>query len=598
MAPHSAARIAAQHSSRLLHGHDVPIEITGKSTIKFNNEDVCETPSRGTLTFDQAESWYADKVGKIAEWLVKSPTKKLANRVTQAWQLRSELREASKSTLLDPALANKFIAAHPLLSIDRLRAELKTQYSGDPLNNAVIRRLQEMTGESVCFVAGTPVWTDKGLVPIEQIKVGDLVLSRSDTTGEQTYKRVLKTFSTEDQEIRTVSFEGYLNGEESEYLYEFVFATKEHPFYVKEYGWQVVERMCRNCERWQYFERANGGVVLMGHPIETLGFPVLQLSDRKDHGFVFMNAFSEEEHGFSMWFDGKTQTDNYHPGFHDDRVENFRTLYHGATLSCNETLFIDDLVEDVWDRTEFKATVFNIEVEDFHTYFVGELGVWVHNACTLRQPVSSLTAIPVDAARFTPLPETLMFHSKADASGYLEREFKAGNDLYGQIHRVRAKSANAWDNAVFGSLKGAEYWIGFRNLDAIQLNRGFLNGRAYEGMKGIRDTLYAIDRKTNYFSQIGLRNGAISDVLTHQLWKDVLAMEAFEALAKKGGVANFKELRVAYSFGGGMARRKPWINSSSRYYAGITSAIQYSGSYSVLNIKGYNKRTKQLAPMS
>lgn len=28
----------------------------------------------------------------------------------------------------------------------------------------------------------------------------------------------------------------------------------------------------------------------------------------------------------------------------------------------------------------YRATVYNIEVEDWHTYFVGELGVWVHNA--------------------------------------------------------------------------------------------------------------------------------------------------------------------------------------------------------------------------
>ena len=27
----------------------------------------------------------------------------------------------------------------------------------------------------------------------------------------------------------------------------------------------------------------------------------------------------------------------------------------------------------------FKATVYNIEVEDFHTCYVGEVGVWVHN---------------------------------------------------------------------------------------------------------------------------------------------------------------------------------------------------------------------------
>jgi hypothetical protein len=28
---------------------------------------------------------------------------------------------------------------------------------------------------------------------------------------------------------------------------------------------------------------------------------------------------------------------------------------------------------------EFCQTVYNLEVEDFHTYYVGELGVWVHN---------------------------------------------------------------------------------------------------------------------------------------------------------------------------------------------------------------------------
>lgn len=29
-----------------------------------------------------------------------------------------------------------------------------------------------------------------------------------------------------------------------------------------------------------------------------------------------------------------------------------------------------------------KMPVFNIEVENFHTYFVGELGLWVHDQST------------------------------------------------------------------------------------------------------------------------------------------------------------------------------------------------------------------------
>lgn len=32
-------------------------------------------------------------------------------------------------------------------------------------------------------------------------------------------------------------------------------------------------------------------------------------------------------------------------------------------------------------RTERESVVYNFEVEDFHTYFVGENGVWVHNTC-------------------------------------------------------------------------------------------------------------------------------------------------------------------------------------------------------------------------
>ena len=44
-----------------------------------------------------------------------------------------------------------------------------------------------------CLAAGTPVWTDTGLVPIEQIKVADRVLAKHPETGELAYKPVLKT---------------------------------------------------------------------------------------------------------------------------------------------------------------------------------------------------------------------------------------------------------------------------------------------------------------------------------------------------------------------------------------------------------------------
>lgn len=49
---------------------------------------------------------------------------------------------------------------------------------------------------NIGFVAGTLIHTDKGLVPIQELKVGDMVLSRDEhnTDGELAYKRVLNTF--------------------------------------------------------------------------------------------------------------------------------------------------------------------------------------------------------------------------------------------------------------------------------------------------------------------------------------------------------------------------------------------------------------------
>jgi len=50
---------------------------------------------------------------------------------------------------------------------------------------------QRQRGE--CFAAGTPVWTSSGMMPIETIRAGDVVLSQDIETGELAYKPVLRT---------------------------------------------------------------------------------------------------------------------------------------------------------------------------------------------------------------------------------------------------------------------------------------------------------------------------------------------------------------------------------------------------------------------
>lgn len=111
------------------------------------------------------------------------------------------------------------------------------------------------------FVAGTLVHTDKGLVPIEQLKVGDMVLSRDEhnPNGDLIYKRVLNTFvSTEKKRIFSVAFEtvkrdmdlekfnrvksGEIIANEKERNgLSYLFCTGNHAFWTKESGWTQAE---------------------------------------------------------------------------------------------------------------------------------------------------------------------------------------------------------------------------------------------------------------------------------------------------------------------------------------------------------------------
>jgi len=81
-------------------------------------------------------------------------------------------------------------------------------------------------GSYVCFVAGTPVVTPKGLVAIEKISVGDLVISTNPETGETAEKQVLRTFINKAKEFIYLK----VNGEE-------IITTPAHPFYVAKLGW-------------------------------------------------------------------------------------------------------------------------------------------------------------------------------------------------------------------------------------------------------------------------------------------------------------------------------------------------------------------------
>ena len=80
---------------------------------------------------------------------------------------------------------------------------------------------------SICFVKGTKVLTQKGLSNIEELEVGDIVYTYNEETWELEEKAIEKTFINPAYEITTLTFE---NGEEIE-------NTIYHPYYTEE-GWK------------------------------------------------------------------------------------------------------------------------------------------------------------------------------------------------------------------------------------------------------------------------------------------------------------------------------------------------------------------------
>ena len=166
-----------------------------------------------------------------------------------------------------------------------------------------------------CFVAGTMIETADGKKPIEEIRVGSIVLAENSETGEIALKRVVRTFENESNELVHV----FVNSEE-------IIATPSHPFYVPKLGWTSAIKL-------------RAGDILV--------------------------------------------------------------------LSNGEYVVVESVQHEI---LESPVKVYNFEVEDFHTYFVGESSVLVHNKCAEGSSFIDMMS-PDDAAKYAA-------HWKKDAPNF------------------------------------------------------------------------------------------------------------------------------------------------------------------------------------
>ncbi|MDO5692412.1 MAG: polymorphic toxin-type HINT domain-containing protein [Pseudomonadota bacterium] len=117
---------------------------------------------------------------------------------------------------------------------------------------------------AACFAKGTLVHTKDGHKPIEQIQMGDWVLSKPENGGEQADKRVVKTFVQPLDRI--VGLVYTLPGQDLEDLIQkgqgiktaFVNTTLNHPVWTKEEGWITPAHIQPNGMGAFHFEASTG----------------------------------------------------------------------------------------------------------------------------------------------------------------------------------------------------------------------------------------------------------------------------------------------------------------------------------------------------
>lgn len=98
-----------------------------------------------------------------------------------------------------------------------------------------------------CLVAGTPVWTDAGLLPIERIKIGDRVLCQEPQTGRLVYQPVLSTtVRPASQSVRIVFDKGFLQ------------CSGGHPLWIDGKSWVKA----REIEAGAYLHTVNGALLV------------------------------------------------------------------------------------------------------------------------------------------------------------------------------------------------------------------------------------------------------------------------------------------------------------------------------------------------
>jgi hypothetical protein len=352
----------------------------------------------------------------------------------------NDLVTAARASIKDEALQATF----DLKLLPQTYTELKALYGKELSGEALYKKIQQEASKFIddalalikqlgCFVAGTLVHTQEGLKPIEDIKVGDYVLSKPENgEGELCYQPVTRTYEYENRELYYVAFSArkeLLEREKPAWDHGCIAVTGGHPIWVERMEFLVFSSFTEEIsevDRWKTAiretEEVSRWMSVEGLYIKMRNSQYSQYNESIDRSLDHVYAKLEDGRAAVISICSILQSDDpdigvaFHdcPGWEEEQEHFGRTLCFGREGVRDH--FIDPLVSmdtrlwpidtEAYNYSDYETEsdmsvvrrsggylpmrrkVYNFEVANTHTYFVTRWGLWVHNTSGASLPLN------------------------------------------------------------------------------------------------------------------------------------------------------------------------------------------------------------------
>lgn len=260
----------------------------------------------------------------------------------------------------------------------------------------MIRYFEKDNKMSSGFVAGTLVHTDKGLVPIQNLKVGDLVLSKNEFDGTKSFKPVENIFRYEQEEIFVLRFiDNFIEPDENDFFTPVMnlpnqklskihleFSAPNQKIWVNEnkeqeisQGWRSVIKMTG---REQFYFKDNeelGGVISVNNLCRTHIQDVFYFDSNGDYLPFVIDLRNQK---IIIYYVAHLVLDAYHNQFNaEQHLPMAENIVIGDLDKHHVLNEIMNLIKNPSCDNFAKKEIYSLEIAENNNYFVGNLGILV-----------------------------------------------------------------------------------------------------------------------------------------------------------------------------------------------------------------------------